>query len=436
MGQDTTLFKNLRMSGWRQFANVEIEFHPRLTIITGSNGAGKSTILNMLSGHLGASRPYLGVPQKSDGYINFVTGLFKIPRRLFEWATPKLDNDWNYFGQLEYTNGVKALLSVPKQPNLSYSPRIQDQQPVLGFHMPSHRLMPNYQAVPHIPFEGIKPSTSFQTLINETYSAYSGGHTGNTLLFQLKKILAAWAAIGEGNSIISSDIAQLNAYTGFVEILRKIIPKEIGFIDLKIQPPDVILQTRSGPFLIDAASGGLLMIIEIAALIYACSLSREIAGKPFAITFDEPENHLHPSLQRSLLPTLIEAFPSVQFIVATHSPFMVSSMKDSNVYALRYQDMHIESSEASTTFLDARKVESLRLDYVSRSGTASEILRDVLGVPTTFPEWVERDLETIVDRYAAQPVTKESMESLKKDIEAAGLEDLFAEAVARIGNPQ
>ncbi|WP_419836937.1 AAA family ATPase [Streptomyces brasiliscabiei] len=51
--------------------------------------------------------------------------------------------------------------------------------------------------------------------------------------------------------------------------------------------------------------------------------------------FDEPENHLHPSMQRTLVPTLLAAFPNVRFIVATHSPFVVTSTREAYVYALR-----------------------------------------------------------------------------------------------------
>jgi predicted ATPase len=34
-------FKRLKIDGWRQFQSIDIELHPRLTIITGANGAGK-----------------------------------------------------------------------------------------------------------------------------------------------------------------------------------------------------------------------------------------------------------------------------------------------------------------------------------------------------------------------------------------------------------
>ena len=37
-----TKFKALKVEGWRQFGSVNLEFHPRATIITGANGAGKN----------------------------------------------------------------------------------------------------------------------------------------------------------------------------------------------------------------------------------------------------------------------------------------------------------------------------------------------------------------------------------------------------------
>ena len=65
-------------------------------------------------------------------------------------------------------------------------------------------------------------------------------------------------------------------------------------------------------------------------------------SESFLVLLDEPENHLHPELQKSFLGNLIKAFPNVQFIVATHNPFMITSQKDSNVYVLDYNDKNID----------------------------------------------------------------------------------------------
>lgn len=42
---------------------------------------------------------------------------------------------------------------------------------------------------------------------------------------------------------------------------------------------------------------------------------------------DEVEAHLHISLQKKILPFLTRFFPNVQFIVTTHSPFILQSLK-------------------------------------------------------------------------------------------------------------
>jgi hypothetical protein len=317
-------------------------------------------------------------------------------------------------------------LQAPAEAQQQYNLNIEGQQSVIGFHMPSHRLMPNYQAIPNISFTGIIPRDAFNMLNSENYSRYMGNFSGNSIIFQLKQILACWAAIGEGNSIIEADTDQLVAYKNFIEILKKILPSELGFTGLKIQPPDVLMETENDTFLMDAASGGLITIIEMAALIYTCSLRDEVKGKRFVVTIDEPENHLHPTLQRSLLSSLVKAFPNVQFIVATHSPFMVSSVKDSRVYALR-------SVVQKTNNVISKKIESIYLDHINRAGSANEILRDVLGVPVTLPEWVEHELEKIVNKYCRQPISTEMIVSMKTDIEHAGLDDLLSEALVRVG---
>jgi AAA domain, putative AbiEii toxin, Type IV TA system len=172
------------------------------------------------------------------------------------------------------------------------------------------------------------------------------------------------------------------------------------------------------------------MLIELAALIYACSINSTVKGGPFVVSFDEPENHLHPSFQRFLLPRLLDAFPAAQFVIATHSPFMVSSVKDSNVYVLR----HTEPKNADVVPEVSRWVESIRLDYTNRAGNASEILRDVLGVPVTLPTWVEQDLSTLVSRYETKPMDDSAIAALKADLERAGLPDLFSQALVRIGH--
>ena len=142
----------------------------------------------------------------------------------------------------------------------------------------------------------------------------------------MKETLIALAAFGYGNPAIDPDHESLATFNGFQDVLLKILPPSLGFLRLAIRLPEIVLITRSGDFSLDAVSGGVASIIDIAWQIFMYATG----DTPFAVTLDEPENHLHPELQRTLLGTFLSAFPNVQFICATHNPFIVTSIPDSH----------------------------------------------------------------------------------------------------------
>ncbi len=49
------------------------------------------------------------------------------------------------------------------------------------------------------------------------------------------------------------------------------------------------------------------------------------------VLIDEVDMHLHPLWQQTILPDLLRAFPKVQFIVTTHSPQVLSSIKREHI---------------------------------------------------------------------------------------------------------
>lgn len=129
------------------------------------------------------------------------------------------------------------------------------------------------------------------------------------------------AVFGYGSIAVIENPEYNRMFEDFQEVLRILLPKVIGFIRLEIRVPDIVFVTESGDFSLDAASGGIGAIVGIAWQIFMYGQDKE----GFVVTFDEPESHLHPSMQRELLPNLFRAFPKTQFIIATHSPFIVPS---------------------------------------------------------------------------------------------------------------
>ena len=190
------------------------------------------------------------------------------------------------------------------------------------------------------------------------------------------------------------------------------LPPKLGFQKLAIRIPEVILITKSGEFAIDAVSGGIASIIDLAWQIYMF----ENTGKPFIVTFDEPENHLHPEMQKTILPNFLKAFPDAQFIIASHNPFIISSVPDSKVYVLNYDEND--------------RVRSILLDNIEKSGSANEILRDVLGIDSTKPEWVNEQIDKIIDKYSDKGITADNINNFKNELKSIGLDKLVHTSVA------
>lgn len=55
---------------------------------------------------------------------------------------------------------------------------------------------------------------------------------------------------------------------------------------------------------------------------------------PGIVLIDEIETHLHLALQKNILPFLTTFFPNIQFIVTSHSPFILNSIENVVIYDL------------------------------------------------------------------------------------------------------
>ena len=56
--------------------------------------------------------------------------------------------------------------------------------------------------------------------------------------------------------------------------------------------------------------------------------------KEGVVLIDELETHLHLEMQKKVLPSLTTLFPRLQFIISTHSPFVLSSLENVVIYDL------------------------------------------------------------------------------------------------------
>lgn len=317
-------------------------------------------------------------------------------------------------GSLEYANRVVTEISVPEGASPQFNVQYHKQQSVPGVYLNSHRSISAYQPIAWIPARFSPVSEIFESFINEVRSRFLGHGSQKSSMLLMKESLLAAAIYSEGNSSVIPDDEARIVWEGFQDVLRFLLPPQLGFMRLVATPPEVLLRTSTGDFTVDALSGGLRAVFELAWQIFL----RSHTMNDFTVCIDEPENHLHPALQRSLMPNLMKAFPKVKFLVATHSPFVVTSAADANIYALQYAD----NNRVSANLLDPTK-----------SGlSAEEILREVLGLESTMPLWAENRFNKILMEFASSTPNSESIERLRQALASAGLESEMPTAVKAI----
>lgn len=385
----------LQVHNWRQFSDIDLALHPRVTILTGANGAGKTTLLNILAPHFNWSAQLLTRRGPNE------------PSQIFQEV-----------GDLSYTNGTSSPLILNPSAGFANTPlAIPRIQQVPGIFINSHRSVSAYQPLIALPPKFSEWDALQQQFSSEIQIRYSGGSSQYSPLYRMKEALVAAAMWAYGSRAVRPNDSARRLWEGYQETLTRFLPRSLGFKNLEVEDSEIILVTEGAQFPLEAASGGISAMLELSWQIFL----RQGNQQTFTVCLDEPENHLHPELQRSIVPSLIAGFPNVSFIISTHSPFVVTSVKESFVYAL--------SANSSGRII------SRRMDNINASATPDETLMSVLGLDTALPLWAEEQLNTVLATLPDSP-SSEDLRRLRQQLKLLGLDRQFPAAVRSLGGEQ
>lgn len=142
----------------------------------------------------------------------------------------------------------------------------------------------------------------------------------------------------------TKDADEISAwFEGFESLMRQIYQDDHLTLEFNYRDYSFRICTEGKKFKFTEVSDGFAAVLDIVAdLILKMqddnSLTRSYQ-KEGIVLIDEIETHLHLALQKVIMPLLTKVFPNIQFIITTHSPFVLSSMPNAVAYDLEHQEV-------------------------------------------------------------------------------------------------
>jgi predicted ATP-binding protein involved in virulence len=143
-------------------------------------------------------------------------------------------------------------------------------------------------------------------------------------------------------AVNDKDEKKANEYSEWFGHLQKIIrllfDDESIKLSCNLDTYDIdILRHGYEPFTFNTLSSGYSAAFDIISnliirMINKNKMTHDVEG---IVLIDEPEAHLHIALQKKIMRILVSLFPRIQYIVATHSPFIINSLDNAVVFDLQ-----------------------------------------------------------------------------------------------------
>lgn len=309
----------IRINHVRHLSGIEIPLstkdkEPRHLIITGKNGSGKTSLLDALS-----------------KYINSIaTTNLKSPRRHLKTDEQNLlnANIETFEISAKRTRSYGLELSVSPSEN-AISKAYKDGNFIIAYYKAYRQFTP-------------KPSKRIEAVdLKDNYTI--NDEPRNEFVKHLVALKTTEAFSRNKKNIEKADSID-QWFTKFEAVLKKIFDDE----SLRLEFNDdrftfSIIEKGREPFDFNTLASGFSAVLDIIGdIIMRMVKKKELSFNfdiPGIVLIDEIETHLHLRLQKEILPLLTSLFPNVQFIVSTHSPFILNSLENVIIYDLENRSL-------------------------------------------------------------------------------------------------
>lgn len=362
--------KELHVDNYRKFEKADFTLNEHMNVFAGRNGSGKTAVLEaanvILGAYLAAFKTYvpsrfvfnisstdahLKMKDTEDTSIMSSAGIRQFPCRVsctlswnnknnvesFQRVLVKEDARTKFDGSNPMQSVVVDWEERMKQANDSDRDLIF---PVV-LYLSSARLWNENK----ISSEGIELARTVG------YQRCLDGKHGTDLAFGYIRMLQSIA-------MEERDGKSLPAYEAILEAINYAMHEELGsdekiILSTRYASEIVALKTSDNtivPFssLSDGYRNVIKIVLDIASRM--CILNPYLKGDalkltPGVVIIDELDLSLHPTWQRRIVRILKTLFPKVQFICATHSPFIIQSLESGELITLSIEGSNYPDSD-------------------------------------------------------------------------------------------
>lgn len=346
---------HIKLSNYRCFPLLSMDFHPELTVIVARNGCGKTAVLDALAVALG---PFVGAFDEAKGTY-FTTSDARLARRPdstmaeMEEQYPLTMTVTGIVNGLEVTwhrelMGAKSRTTHAGAAALiNYGKDLQNHVRAAADGRGAARILPlvSYYGTGRLWSEmrltsGKKAANKISRLVGYTdclnsaskYKAFSDWFERLCRAeFEERAKPGSLAAIQDQLAAIRGAVDKVLRPSGWHSIAFK--SAEAGIM---------ATHDQYGTLPVARLSDGIRTLIGLAADIahrairLNSHLGREaIISTPGIVLIDEVDMHLHPEWQQVIIASLRSAFPCIQFIVTTHSPQVLTTVHQDSVRILQ-----------------------------------------------------------------------------------------------------
>ena len=364
--------QTLALTNFRRFKELEIDFHPELTAIAARNGQGKTSVLDAATIVLGT---FVGAfdlgkskhIEQRDARYQRLKGHSDseqvFPVRL-EGTISELNGS-----TIRELNGAKGKTTIKDAIELSeYGKGLMEK--VRSLEAVTLPLMAYYSSARL--WKEHKNMSRKAVLSESRTMGYEDCFSSASSFTQVQQWMtkATFAALQQQSNAAYQEYSLPDQLKGIEETVDTVLDSEgwSGF-HYSLQHEELAMTHEElGVLPVSMLSDGVRAMVSLVTdMAWRCAklnpqmgvnASQETDGIVF---IDEVDMHLHPKWQQTVIGSLRAAFPRVQFVVTTHSPQVLSTVKSESIRLLRtYQDNESDEwiSDACEPSMQSRGVAS------------------------------------------------------------------------------